>query len=221
MPAQRSEKEAHREAFDVGKDLPKDDQADEQTGDGETVASQPVEIALGFIFAHEHHDGCAAIERGDGKEIESAQEKIQFNYDEQEHRYETGRAGKRIAMKELKRTADTKRQGTKNHQSEIRCGPRKSHARGSMRVTALPEGVIGSTGPANHAAGEKKSKDRDDDHAEGFAPDVGNGIQCDLATESSGVVAAELANEGVGSFMTGGREKKNQVIDESEGKVLW
>src|SRR5271166_1045916 len=60
------EKQVHDEILHVGKDLTEHDQANEKSGDSETVSAEPVEVFLRAGFAHEEHDGGAAIERGNG-----------------------------------------------------------------------------------------------------------------------------------------------------------
>lgn len=72
----QSEEKVHDEILDVGKDLAEDEEADEKSGDGETVAAKPIEIFLGARFAHKKHDGCAAIERRNGEKIKGTEEKI-------------------------------------------------------------------------------------------------------------------------------------------------
>lgn len=60
------EKDAYDVILDVGKDLAENEQAEEQTCHGKTVAPEPVEILLSAGFAHKQHDGSAAVERRHG-----------------------------------------------------------------------------------------------------------------------------------------------------------
>ena len=88
-------------------------------------------------------------------------------------------------------------------------------------MAALPKGIVGSAGPANHAAGKEKTEKRDDDHAKGFAANVGNGIESDLSAESGSRVAAAFGGQGVSSFMASSREEENDIGDEGDDQSLW
>ena len=117
---------------------------------------------------------------------------------------------------EMLRTADADSQSGDDHQCEVGRGAGKGHPGGAVRMTAFPERIVRSTGPTDHAAGEKKAEDWDNDHAKGRPADVGNRIERDLATEGSGGVSSKLGGEGVGRFVTGGGKKKRNVPDKAE-----
>ena len=77
------EKQVHDEILDVGKYLTEDNQADEQAGNGKTVAAQPVQVLLCAGFAHEQHDGGAAIEGRNGQKIKSAEQEIHHEHSDE------------------------------------------------------------------------------------------------------------------------------------------
>lgn len=47
-----------------------------------------------------------------------------------------------------------------------------------------------------------------------------NGVERNLAAECGGVVASQFGGESMSRFVTSRREKKNRVIDKSQGKEL-
>ena len=77
-----SKEDAERRPLHDGENPLENDQANEQTGHGETVAANPVEIALGAVLGHENHDAGAAIKWRNREEIEGAEEQIQGKDDE-------------------------------------------------------------------------------------------------------------------------------------------
>lgn len=206
--------------MDDGENPLENDQAYEQTGHGETVAAQPIEIPLGAILGHEDHDAGAAIQWRNRKEIEGAEEKIQGKDDEKGQEDKTGFAGERIVRQEMVGTADAEGQRGNDHQREVGGGASQGHPGRAARMTAFPERIIRSTGPTNHAAGEKKAEDRENDHAKGRPADVRDGIEGDLASEGSGGVSSEFGDVGVGCFVAGGGEKKSNIPDKAENKCF-
>jgi hypothetical protein len=92
-------------------------------------------------------------------------------------------------------------------------------------MPAFPERIVRSTRPTDHAAGEKKAEDRDNDHAKGRPANVWDGIEGDLASEGSGGVSSEFGDVGVGRFVAGGGEKKSYIPDKAEhkrfGREVW
>lgn len=78
-------------------------------------------------------------------------------------------------------------------------------------MAAFPERIVRCAGPADHSAGEKETEEGNDDHAERRPADVGNGIEGDLSTESSGGVSTHFRDERVSGFVARGGEKKNDV----------
>ena len=120
-------------------------------------------------------------------------------------------------LNKVKGGAHAKSDGAEKHQQEIGSGTGESHERRAMRMAAGPVGIVRGTGEADHAAIEKKETEQGKNHhAIGRASNVGDGIQGDLATQRGGVVATQLGDEGMGGFMTGGGEKKNDVVDEAK-----
>ena len=68
---------------------------------------------------------------------------------------------------------------------------------------------------------DEVGKDRHDDQTDGFAADVRDGIERDLAAVKRGGIATRDGDERVRAFVAGGGEKKNDVPDESEDEKLW
>ena len=94
-----------------------------------------------------------------------------------------------------------------------------------MRMTSLPERIVRSAGPTDHATEEKEAEDRKHDHAKGRPTNVGDRIQGNLAAEGGSGVSSEFGDEGVGRFVACGGEKKGNVPDEAErkhfGREIW
>lgn len=210
----------HYEALDVRIDLAEDDQADEETGHGKAVAAKPVEIFLGGGFGHEEHDSCAAVERRNGKKIESTEEEVH-----QKHGNESGEEEVVVSIglkvEEVQSAAGTKGEGSKEHEREICGGTGQSHPGRALGVAAFPERVERCAGPTNHASRKKETEKRDDDHAKRFATDVRDWIESDLAAEGGCRVATAIGDESMSGFMTSCRKKKDRVRDEGDHEVLW
>ncbi len=217
----RSEEDADYEILDVGKDTLENKEADKQAGHGEAVAAKPIEIFLGSGLAHEKHDDGAAIERRKGEEIEGAEKEIERKEGEEGGEKETvGAVG--LAVEEIHGAAGTKSEGADEHESEVSGGAGESHPGGTLGITALPEGVEGGAGEANHAAVEnEETEERKNDHAVGRAADVRNGVEGDLSAESGGGITTTLGDERVSGFMAGGGKKKDHVRDEAEDQEGW
>ena len=47
-----------------------------------------------------------------------------------------------------------------------------------------------------------------------------NGVEGNLAAEGRGVVASKFGDESMGRLVTGGLEKKNDIINEPQGEEL-
>lgn len=211
-----SEADAKRRPLHEGENPLEYDQANEQTGHGKTVTANPVEIALGAVLGHEDHYASASIKWRDRKEIKRAEEKIQGKDDEKGQEYNTGYASERIDRKKMLGTPDADGQRGHDHECEVGGGAGEGHPGRAVRMTAFPERIVRSAGPTDHAAGEKKAEDRDNNHAKGRPADVRDRIEGDLATEGRGGVSSEFGDEGMGRFVTGGGEKKRNVPDKAE-----
>ena len=211
-----SEEDAERRPLHDGENPLEYDQANKQTGHGETVTANPVKIALGAIFGHEDHDAGAAIKGRDREEIEGAEEKVEGKEDEKDLEDKARIASDRIDRKEMVGTSDADGQSGDDHEREVGGWAGKGHPSRAVRMAAFPERIVRSTRPTDHAACEKKAEDWDNDHAKGRPADMRNRIEGDLTTEGSSGVSSELGREGVGRFVTGGGKKKRNVPDEAE-----
>jgi len=220
-----SEEDAEGHTLNDWENPPEDDQAHEKAGHGETVAAQPVEVTLRAILGHEDHDASAAIQWRNRKEIEGAEEKIQGKENEEDDRNKTGFAGDRIVREKMVGTPDAQSHGGNDHQREVGGRAGQGHPGRAARMPAFPERVIRGTGPTDHAAGEKETENRENDHAKGRPADVRDGIEGDLASEGRGGVSSEFGDEGVGRFVAGGGEKKSNIPDKAErksfGREVW
>lgn len=196
-------------------------ESDEKACHGEAVAAEPIEIFLGGGFAHEEHDYGAAIERRERQEIEGAEEKVEGKQGKEYGEKESvGTVG--LAVKEIEGAASTKGEGTDEHESKVGSGAGESHPRGTLGIAALPEGIEGGAGEADHAAVQnEKTEERENDHAVGRTANVRDRVEGDLSAESGGGIATTLGDKGVGGFVTGGGKKKDHVGDETEDEEGW
>ena len=215
----RLEQQVHHEGLHIGKYLAEDDQTDQESGDGKAVSPQPIEIFLGAGFVHEQHDRRAAVEWWNGEEIEGAKQEIHHEHGDERGEQKTV-VPVRLTMEEIHGATGANCKCGQQHQRVVRCGASQSHPGGALGVAALPQRIVRSAGPANHAARKEKAENRHDDHAEGFSSDVRNRIESDLPTKGGGVVASPLGDKCVGGFMAGGRKKKDRIGDECDDKVL-
>lgn len=202
-----------------------DHQAYKQTSNGVTVAANPVQIAPGAVLGHEDHDAGAAIQRRSWNEVEGTEEQIQTENNLQNQEAKTRFACEGVKGEEVVGKSDAQHQSGDDHKCEVGSGAGKGHPGGTVRMTAFPERIVRSTGPTDHAAGEKKAEDRDNDHAKGRPADMRDRIEGDLATEGSGGVSSEFGDEGMGRFVTSGGKKKRDVPDKAEyqcfGREIW
>ena len=99
------EEQVQNKRLHVGKNLSKNQQANEQSRHAVIVAANPVEITLRTVFVHEQHDGGAAVEWRDRKKIESAEEQIQHESDFKNYQEKAGRTGHGVKLKEMENTA--------------------------------------------------------------------------------------------------------------------
>jgi hypothetical protein len=218
--ASLEEEDAQGEGLDVRIDLAKDDEAYEKARHGKVIAAQPVEITLGAVFVHEKHDAGAAIERRNRKEIKSAEKEIQGEDHKKRNNDKAGSPSDGIAREKVKKTNASKGKRRKKHEGKIGNGAGKGHPGGTAGVAAFPERIVGSAGPADHAAGEEKAEDGDDNHANGFTANVRHGIESHLAAEGRGTIAATHGDEGVSRLVASGREKKSRIPNEAFGKFF-
>ena len=82
----------------------------------------------------------------------------------------------------------------------------------------LPERVIRSAGPTDHRAAKQVRDDGREDHPERLSLDVRDGIESDLPSTESGWIAAQFGNQGMGGFVAGRREQKDQIPDQAQGQ---
>ncbi len=73
-----------------GEDSLKDEQPDKNSCHGEVVAAKKIEILLGAGFAHEKHDGGAAIEWGEREKVKGAEKQVQGEDSEESGEEKTG-----------------------------------------------------------------------------------------------------------------------------------
>src|SRR5271165_4850612 len=95
------EKDAECRPFHDGENPLEDDQTHKQTGHGKAITANPVEIALGTIFSHEEEDAGTPNERGNRKEVEGTQKKIQGEDNEERKQDKARFAGERVRREEL------------------------------------------------------------------------------------------------------------------------
>ena len=197
-----------------------DQEPNKKSGHGETVSTQPIEVAERSTFAHEQHDAGAAVERRDRKKIESAEEQIQREEDKQNAEREVGVAGDGVAMKPTSVGAEVQSEDGEKHEREVGGGAGEGHPRGAPRMAALPERIVRGAGPTHHKASDQEGENGNHDHSPRLAANVRDGIERNLAAKSGGFVATELGDESVRRFVTGGREKKGDVPDKTEGETV-
>src|SRR6266446_1098054 len=208
------------EEFHVLIELPENEESDNQPEHRVAVAAQPVKIALGALCAHEHHDSRAAVQGRNWKQIESPEEQIELEKS-REHiagKVEVARNG--IGEDPATCGANAQPDRRQKHKREIGGGTGEGHPGGAPWVTALPAGIKGGAGPADHAAGKYEREYGDHHHAPGLAADVRDGIESDLAAEGCRFVAAQFGNQGVGSFVASRGEKECNVPDETEDEKI-
>ena len=108
-----------------------------------------------------------------------------------------------------------------NDQDEIGGRAGKGHPGGAARIALLPLGIVRGAGPADHPVSDEVGKDGNNNQADGFAANVRDWIERDLAAVEGGGIAAEMSDERMRAFVASGGEEKDDVPDESESEKLW
>lgn len=180
----RLKENSHGKKLDVGKDPLKQDKPDEESSHRIGVSADPVEIPLGAILRHQQHNPRAAIEWRNRQKIKSSQEQIQREDHAQDNGNEIRTVGNRIAMEHMVVARKPDSEGGQKHESEISSRTGHRHPGGTVRMTPLPQRIVGGASPTNHAPGEEETQDGNDHHAKKRTANVGNRIQGNLASES-------------------------------------
>lgn len=85
-------------------------------------------------------------------------------------------------------------------------------------MAPFPERIVWRAGPSKHPAHEEKRQNRNKDHSPRLAPHVWDRIQGDLSAKCRRLIASCLGDECMRRLMTGRREEKRDVPDESENE---
>ena len=93
----------------------------------------------------------------------------------------------------------------------LAAGPARGHPGRTFGVIQGPAGIVGSAAPADHPATEQEGRDGDDDHAKGFALDMGHGIECNLAAVIGGGITQLEGTPGVGGLVQDHGQQKGGV----------
>jgi len=207
------------EGFDRSIDIAKHEKRDEKAGERKAVAAEPVEIAMRLRFVHEQHDAGAAVEWGNRKKIEDAKEQIEGkeNVEHVAEKAEMPRGGIEESSVGM---SDADANGCEEHQCEVGGGTGHGHPGGTARMAALPVGIIGSAGPADHGAPHEERNEGDDNHAPRRAANVRDGVERNLPAQGSGLVATDLCGEGMRGFVAGSREEKGHVPHEAHDEKI-
>ena len=194
------DEQARGEVFDGPVDVTKTVERHQQTHKAIGRRAQPVEIAPSGRVAHEQHDPGAAVERGEGQEVEYPKEQIEAVESGQQDFGQTGLAVWPV-LKPVKLQSHADQHHRDKHQREVGGRTGKSHPCRTPRKPAFPVRIERCAGPANDLSAEKEGQKRNDHHAERFPANVRNRIERQLATQCRCVVTAELGGERVRGFV--------------------
>jgi hypothetical protein len=208
-----------------------DDPGENQANHSEALGVKPIEKAKCGVFAHEESDTGVAVEWRNREKVEGAEKEIQ---DEKYAEESCGEAceSRRGGGDDLSETGGvwtfenagkhtaSNRNGGKNDEREIGSGSGEGHPGGTARVAALPVGIVGSAGPTDHPVGHEVGQDGDGDEADGFAANVGQGIEGNLAAFEGGWVATDFGHKSVGAFVTGGGKQEDYVPHDAEDEEV-
>src|ERR1017187_8535680 len=157
-----------------------------------------------------------AVEGGHGDEGEGEEKEVEIEEDAEENggqfaeaRAIGGDEAGGVAdlfggVKPTEGEAEANKEGGDEADEEVGGRPGQGHESGATGVAPGPFGIVGRAGPTDHPAAHDVGEDGDNDHAEGFAADVGNGIECDLAATMGGGVAQLQGDKGMAGFVQGG-----------------
>ena len=104
-------------------------------------------------------------------------------------------------------------------EQEIGSGTGERHQRRAARVTDRPLAVVGDARPTDHPTvpplaekqREQERKDRDDDHPERRAPDVGRRVERHVTERIRRRITAPVRDKGVCGFVAGRAEDEHEV----------
>src|SRR5262249_31788859 len=97
----------------------------------------------------------------------------------------------------------------KRPKGELARGPRRGHRRGPARIAGGPDRIVGRAGPAHRPAVGEGRQERDDQHADRLATDVGQRREGDLAAQIGRRIAAAQRGQRVRGLVDGRREEKH------------
>lgn len=183
------------------------------------------------MFGQEQAEDAVAIERGNGEEVEKAQEDIEGEESAESGDDAIGDAsggrGRDHTGKEgcgrgepADQETEAEDESCDEREGEIGDGSGERHPGGAFGITLGPLRVIRGTGPADETGAGSDAEQGDDDHAKGFPADVGNRGQGDLATFQGSIVAAEFGDKGVSGFVAGGGKQEYHVLEEARCKQI-